>query len=117
MKTSEVRLDWQNRMFVQDIIYGLEDGMPEGYTLWLEHTAKPEDPPQGTVYKDGDWGCWGYSPQKLTIHHEEKQEGRQLIEDYDLDTIEKNSLSWLDIYDGIIVYSSADGKNENFFFI
>ena len=114
MKSGEVRLDWQNRMFVQDIIYGPEDGMPEGYTLYLEHTAKPEDPPQGTVYKDGDWGCWGCSPQKLIIYHEEKQNGTELREEYDLETIEHNGLRWLDIYDGIIVYSSSDYRNENF---
>ena len=118
MKTSVVRLDWKNRRYVQDIEYGVEDGLPEGYTLFLEHTAHPEDPTEtggGTVYKDGDWGCWGYSPQTLTLIHEEKSEnGSQKKETILLDAVETNCLRWIDIYDGIIVYASTGQyKNKN----
>lgn len=116
MKAGTVTFDWKNRRFVQLIEYGTEDGLPEGYTLFLEYTAHPADPgdEHGTVYADGDFGSWGYSPQTLTLAYREKSEGRDFKELIDLDVITKNSFSWLDIYSDIILYSSTGCRYENF---
>ena len=112
MKASEVRVSVEKRAFVQDFHFGQEDGLPEGYTLWLYHACKPEDPPQGTVYKDGDWGCWAPAPEELVIRYHEEGNGRMVDRSTTLDT--STSLSWLDIYDGIVLYSSTGYNRENF---
>ena len=65
MKASNVSISVNHRAFVQYFTFDQEDGLPEGYTLWLHHADKPQDPPQGTVYKDGDWGCWGRHQKSL----------------------------------------------------
>ena len=112
MKASEVRISVEKRAFIQEYCFGQEDGMPEGYTLWLEHTDKPEDPPQGTVYKDGDWGCWGPAPEELVIQYHEESNGRIVDKSTTLDA--PTALSWLDILDGIVLYSSTGYRRENF---
>ena len=112
MKASEVILSVEKRAFIQEFCFGQEDGLPEGYTLWLYHSDRPEDPPNGTVYKDGDWGCWGPASEELVIQYHEESNGRIVDKSTTLDT--PTALSWLDIYDGIVLYSSTGYRRENF---
>lgn len=109
MKCEAINIDWQNRRFIRNIWYGPEDGLPEGYSLLLEETAHPED---STFYKNGDWGSWGYSPDTLTLIYHKWDANEKLDETIELENAESNTLYWLDIYDGIIVYAST-GRYRN----
>ena len=112
MKASDVTISVNNRAFVQYFTFDQEDGLPEGYTLHLEHTDKPQDPPEGTVYKNGDWGCWGTIAEPLTLSYHKESDGKIFDESIVLDA--PTALSWLDILDGIILYSSTEYRYANF---
>ena len=111
MKINNIIIDWQNRRFIRDIFYGSEDGLPEGYTLYLEETVHPTD---NVFYRNGSWGeSYDLSPQTLTLIYNCQEERRSYKEIVELDKIENGCLYWLDIYDDIILYASPYQKYES----
>ncbi len=115
MKVDKAYINYNELRFEQHTDYGVEDGLPEGYTLHLHHTATPMKD-RDTVYSNYHFNGWTYSPQTLVLFQNFFNEDGTLKESRPKfqETINTNCLYWLDIHEGIICYSSSAAKYENF---